>query len=166
MKTVISFFIVSTILISPSALDDVRKNILSINSLEQVDNFIELLQDDLSIESKGYLASMNFMKSHYTSSPFKKLKYFNIGKKSLDSLIDLNPNNIEIRYLRFMMQKKIPSFLGYNKHMDDDFNFIINGIENKSLPDSLNSLFLINLLRIDNLSELEKDKINLLLLKQ
>ena len=110
MKTIIILFISSAILISPSALDDVRENLFNINSLEQVDNFIERLQEDSSLESKGYIASMTFMKSHFTSSPLKKLKYFNVGKKSLNSLIELNPQNIEIRYLRFLMQKKVQVF--------------------------------------------------------
>ena len=148
---------------STSALEDVRKSIGKINSLEQAEEFIIRLKHDSSPESKGYAASMNFIKSQHVKFPLTKLKYFKKGRKALDNIININSQNVEIRYIRFLMQKQIPKFLGYNKHIDEDFKVIANGIEKDNLSNEIKSIILTNMLAVENLSTLEKEKINLLL---
>lgn len=163
MNYILSYSIVLLTLISPSALDEGRKTFAEINSIEQAEEFIISLQNDSSPEAMGYVASMNFMKSHFLKFPFTKLKYFKRGKKSLDNLINKNPKNVEIRYIRFLMQKQIPKFLGYNKHIDEDFKIITNGIEENTVSYEVKSIILTNMLNVENLSLSEKEKINLLL---
>jgi len=154
---------VFTILISTSALEDVRMNFFQVNSVDQADDYINKLQDDESLESKGYIASLNFIKSRFVKFPFTKMKYFKIGKKALDDLINENPKNVEIRYLRFLMQKQVPEFLGYYKNINEDFNVITIGIEKDNVSNEIKSNILTNMLAIENLSAPEKKKINQLL---
>ena len=145
---------------STPVLDDVRKSFFEINSIEQAEEYIKRLQNDSSPEAMGYAASMNFIKSHFVNFPFTKLKYFKRGKKALDDLIYGNPKNVEIRYIRFLMQKQIPKFLGYNKHMEEDFKAITNGIEENRVSNEVKYIILTNIQAVDNLSSLEKEKIN------
>lgn len=143
---------------SPS-IEEVRNQFPEISSEEQADDFIKQLNDDVSPEAKGYIAAMNFMKSRFVKSPFKKLKYFKIGKNILDEVILSHPENIEMRYIRYVMQKQTPEFLGYHENISEDFNTIINGIEESDLNHSFKLKILKNMLLVSNLSELEKNSL-------
>ena len=57
-----------------------------------------------------------------------KLFYFQKGKKILESSIKKNPNSVELRFLRYTIQKNLPRFLFYYNHMDKDLIFFINNI--------------------------------------
>ena len=98
-------------------LENVRAQFPNITSLDEANKFIEKLKDDGSPEAKGYKAAMILMKSRFVKGPFSKLKFFKQGKKILDKDISENPTSLEIRYIRYLMQKQIPDFLGYNKNI-------------------------------------------------
>ena len=149
-----------TFLSLETPLENVRSQFPNIESLEQANKYISILKDDTSPEAKGYMATMILMKSRYVKNPFSKLKYFKKGKKMLDNDIAENSTNIEIRYLRFLMQKKMPNFLGYNKNIIEDFNYISMNLLTSSLKNSIKIELLNNMLLVDNLNITEKNKIN------
>ena len=140
-----------------SSIDEVRTQFPNITSEEQADNFIKQLDGDTSLEAKGYVAAMNFMKSRFVKNPFSKFKYFKIGKNTLDEVIIRNPKNIEMRYIRYLMQKQIPEFLGYHENISEDFNTIIDQIEGSNLNQSFKFKILNNMLLVSNLTDNEKD---------
>jgi len=78
---------------------------------------------------KGYKACATIIMAEHTFNPSKKLSYFNKGKAELDKLVQSNNNNPELRFLRFTIQSNAPSFLGYNKAIDEDKSFLL-----KTLP--------------------------------
>ena len=47
-------------------------------------------------------------------TPFSKLSVFNEGKDDLEKAIQEDPDNVEIRFLRYTIQTNIPGFLNYN----------------------------------------------------
>ena len=106
--------IISLFLINPfaslSVLDDVREHFPNIESFKQANDFSIQLDKESNPESKAYNAAMYFMKSRYVKFPLTKYNYFKKGKKSLDLIIKENPTNIEIRYIRFLLQHEIPKF--------------------------------------------------------
>ncbi|WP_298287996.1 hypothetical protein [uncultured Lutibacter sp.] len=144
-------------------LESARQDFPNIMSLEQAKEHISLLESDDSPEAIGYTAAMILMKSRYVKGPFAKLKYFKQGKKLLDQDIVENPTSIEIRYIRFLMQKQIPDFLGYNKNIEEDFNIIFDKILNSNLSSSFKNKMLNTMLLVDDLTEIEKNKINQIL---
>ncbi|MFD1294433.1 hypothetical protein ACFQ5N_11355 [Lutibacter holmesii] len=141
---------------SPS-IDEVRKKFPDISSEEQADDFIIQLNADDSVEAKGYIAAMNFMKSRFVKNPFTKFKYFKIGKKELDEVILNNPKNVEMRYIRYLMQKQIPEFLGYHENISEDFNVIADLIESSTLNEVMKRKILKNMLLVSNLTIEEKN---------
>ena len=143
---------------SPS-IDEVRNQFPEISSEEQADDFIKQLNEDVSPEAKGYIAAMNFMKSRFVKNPFTKLKYFKIGKNTLDEVILSNPKNIEMRYIRYLMQKQIPEFLGYHENIREDFNTIVDEIEDSNLTHTFKLKMLNNMLLVTNLTEQEKNRL-------
>ena len=78
----------------------------------------------------AFYAAGNFFMEKHASNPLNKYSYFNKGKKMLEDAIKKEPNNIEIRLMRLIYQEKTPSFLGYNKNIESDRNFIIKNYKN------------------------------------
>ena len=146
-------------------LENVRDQFPYITSLDEANKFIEKLKNDSSPEAKGYTGAMILMKSRYIKGPFSKLKYFKQGKKILDNDINKNPEVIEIRYIRFLMQKQIPKFLGYNKNIEEDFNLISKKLLESDLNKNLKIKMLDTMLLVDDLSEINKNKIHQILNK-
>ncbi|WP_420581413.1 hypothetical protein [Reichenbachiella sp.] len=72
----------------------------------------------------GYCTMIHFLEAKNAFNPYKKLSSFNMGRKTLDSLILTNNENIELRYLRHSIQDRVPGFLGYNNELEDDKNFM------------------------------------------
>ncbi len=141
-------------------LESVRDQFPDITSLNEANKFIEKLKNDSSPEAKGYTAAMFLMKSRYIKGPFSKLKFFKHGKKILDNDINENPEVLEIRYIRFLMQKRIPNFLGYNKNIEEDFSVISAKLLESNLNKNLKLKMLDTMLLVDDLSEMNKNKIH------
>ena len=78
----------------------------------------------------AFYAVGSFFMAKHASNPLNKYSYFNKGKKLLEDAIKKEPNNIEIRLMRLIFQEKTPSFLGYNKNIESDRNFIIKNYKN------------------------------------
>lgn len=74
----------------------------------------------------GYKGSGTMVMAKHVFSPFSKLSYFKKGKEMLESAIDADDKNFELRFLRFTAQTHIPSFLGYNNDIEKDKEFILN----------------------------------------
>ncbi|WP_336665093.1 hypothetical protein [Elizabethkingia meningoseptica] len=91
------------------------------------DNMIKDLQQ-VSDETifLAYLGGFQTIWAKHASNPISKLKIFNRGKKNIESAIKMQPDNIEIRFIRLSVQKNAPSFLGYNKNIKEDQLFIEN----------------------------------------
>tara|TARA_B100001094_G_scaffold329963_1_gene393989 strand:+ start:2964 stop:3422 length:459 start_codon:yes stop_codon:yes gene_type:complete len=114
-------------------LQEIRDAYLSASdSQEKVKKLLQLCDND-NINRPiilAYKTVAEMMLISYYYNPFKKLEIFNDKSKHLDLIIKNNINNLEIRFLRYCLQKKSPSFLGYNKELDIDYKFILRNINN------------------------------------
>lgn len=144
------------VLNSSEGLEDLREKYFEIDTIEQADLFIYTLKEDFSIEAIGYTAALNFTKSKLYKFPLKKLKYFKRGKSMLDDVINDNPENLELRYLRYCIQKNVPEFLNYNNHIIEDLSLIKNEIVNSSILANIKSTILTNIISLNELSENDK----------
>ena len=57
-------------------------------------------------------------------SPISKWNTFKKGKGNIEQAIKIEPDNVELRFIRLSIQKNIPSFLGYKSNIDEDIEFI------------------------------------------
>ena len=146
-----------------SGLDTIRNDFPNINSLEQAERSLKELEKNEDITSKGYYAAMLFMKSKYVKFPLTKLKYFKKGKLLLDDLAFNHQNNIEIRYIRFLLQSEMPNFLGYNKNLEEDYLMIIEGVEPFNLNRNFKLKMLNNMLGSKNITDKKTQKIKQLI---
>lgn len=148
-----------------SVLDDVRNQFPKINSIEEADFHLKLLENEKSPESKAYYAAMLFMKAKYVKFPLSKYNYFKKGKSALDQLIQQNKSNVELRYLRFVFQNELPDFLNYHNYIEEDFSTIIKGMEKSDLNKEFKKKILKNMLLVKSITANQKNQIKLLLNK-
>ena len=73
-----------------------------------------------------YKGVAQMMEAKYAFGPIGKYQKFNAGKKLIEHAMTLDSTNLEMRYLRFTIQKSVPSFLGYNMNETTDKNFLIS----------------------------------------
>jgi hypothetical protein len=96
-----------------------------VNSLKA----LSLKQNNLGQPLKtAYFGAAEMVSAQYKLLPNKKIATFNNGKKILDQALKSDSLNVEIRYLRFTIQSNCPSFLGYNKNIESDKQFIIKNL--------------------------------------
>ncbi|MFM9944190.1 MAG: hypothetical protein ACKVQB_03060 [Bacteroidia bacterium] len=107
----------------------------------------------------GYKACAIMMMANHVINPYTKLSNFKKGKNLLEKCIVADSKNIELRFLRFSIQTKAPSFLGYTSAINKDKLFLINSVS--STTDSkLKELIVLFLKNSENLSEAEKLKLD------
>ena len=97
------------------------------------DNFGEKLYSinmDSSPLFKGYLGCYYFIKCKYVNNPADKLSFFKEGKRLLESAISEDPSSVELRLLRYSIQKKIPRVLLYYHSLEEDIIFVNENVIN------------------------------------
>ena len=76
----------------------------------------------------GYKAAISIALSKHLKSTKEKIAHFNSGKKLMESSIEKDIKNVELRFLRFTIQSNCPAALKYNKNLVPDKLFIIDNL--------------------------------------
>tara|TARA_R110001583_G_scaffold10179_8_gene47356 strand:- start:2726 stop:3223 length:498 start_codon:yes stop_codon:yes gene_type:complete len=160
---VLIVFLLFNLIYSTSNFEEVRNQFPVIDSLEETEKYLGFLKNEQDETSQAYFAAMLLMKSKYVKFPLTKLKYFKKGKLLLDDLAFNHQNNIEIRYIRFLLQSEMPNFLGYNNNLVEDYLIIIEDIYSYNLSNKFKLRMLNNMLVSKNISDQKAQKIKQLL---
>ncbi|MEO5912519.1 MAG: hypothetical protein ABIP95_16660 [Pelobium sp.] len=80
----------------------------------------------------AYLGSAEAIRAKHSWNPYHKMSFLNEGFKKLDAAVEKDPNQLEVRFLRFTLQHYVPDFLGHSKNIAQDKNKIINLLKNKN----------------------------------
>ncbi|MEJ7693739.1 hypothetical protein [Daejeonella sp.] len=72
----------------------------------------------------GYKGGATMLMAKHAFNPFSKLSYFKKGKGMLEKAIQVDNNNVELRFLRYTIQTNVPLFLGYNGDLVKDKQFL------------------------------------------
>ncbi|WP_353136873.1 hypothetical protein [Pseudopedobacter sp.] len=112
-------------------LEIIRKNYLtSVDDKALCDSMIQQLQQKKEHPVYlAYLGAYQAIWANHTLNPIAKLSTFNKGKRNIESAVIRAKNNVEVRLIRWSVQKNAPSFLNYHKDINNDEVFIA---ENKS----------------------------------
>jgi len=133
---IISFFLIIICNAQTNNLDQIRK--LYIESAKSEGNINKLISKCEEYKSKNnsiiyaYRTVADLMLIKYKYNPLYKLKLFTDYSRKLDLIVINNLNNIEIRFLRYCVQKKTPRLLGYNDNLERDYQFIMQNIDFQS----------------------------------
>ncbi len=77
----------------------------------------------------AYKGATKALAAKHASSMSSKLRYVKEACELLDLAASAYPSEIEIRYLRFAIEKNVPAFLGYNKHIQEDREKIVKALK-------------------------------------
>jgi len=140
MKNLIILIVAFSLNISNAqSMQDVRRLYLeSSNNYSKLDSLNNLLVKNKNKNNvlSAYYGVNLLLKSKYFKNPFKKINFFEKGKKIIEDAITKEPSNIEIVLIRYSAQKNSPPFLMYKQELEDDYEFIIaniNSVKDKKL---------------------------------
>lgn len=114
-------------------MSQVRSYYGNIQSEKELNGFIRLLESFKCNLARPYEASATMQKAQFAFAPWTKYKYFLKGKKMLEDFIRENPDNVDGRYVRFLVQSHAPFFLGYNSNLQEDARVIRDNIDQQEL---------------------------------
>jgi hypothetical protein len=100
-----------------------------------VDSQINLLQSGPGGKYEAFEGALSMKKAGFIGPAHTKIRLFRDGHKMLESAIRKDSTNAEYRFLRLIIQEHAPPFLGYNKDMEKDSEYIREMF--KSLPEDL-----------------------------
>lgn len=137
-------------------LHDVRKDFnKGVKDETLCKRYLKILQTNAkSPLEKGYEAAFHMFMAKHTSNPFKKMGYFKDGKKLLESQVKLDPNNIELRFIRLSIQYHIPDFLGYKENIKEDKEYLVANLH--KLKDDKTKDIIYNYLKGANMYNAEE----------
>jgi hypothetical protein len=93
---------------------------------EAGDKFYELLRDYQGQDALvlGYKGAAEAIRAR-DASMLNKLTYVQQAARTFEQAVALDPDNAEVRFLRFSVESNLPAFLGLSKHVDEDKAFLL-----------------------------------------
>lgn len=131
--SILCFILLFFQIITPNYVVEYHK----INNKEAELNFIETYSKSNQISIKAYVVSLEMKQAEYKLLPWQKLKIFNKGKQQLEKLINENNKNADLRYVRLVIQEKLPKALNYNSDIKEDKQFLNELLKIKDRTDYL-----------------------------
>ncbi|MCG8575296.1 MAG: hypothetical protein MI810_10460 [Flavobacteriales bacterium] len=131
MKLLIAFFL----LLAPTEdkMTEIRDLFSRAAEDEQANRDLMSMTDGYTLEYSpimfAYHAGAVMTWANHTLSPITKCKYFYDGAADLEDAIEYEPDNVEMRFIRFCVQDGSPSYLGYNGQVDEDKAYVLKHID-------------------------------------
>ncbi|HLU86785.1 MAG TPA: hypothetical protein VKZ44_03450 [Taishania sp.] len=85
-----------------------------------------------SDEKRAYYGAILMKSADFQKTPGEKLKKFKQGKELLESVIASNPNQVEYRFLRLMVQENAPKIVKYDQNIEEDCKLIKSNLSKVS----------------------------------
>lgn len=76
-----------------------------------------------------YKGAAEMMQAKYGFNPVNKFIRFKTGKKLIEDAVKKEPENLEIRFLRFTIQTNLPAFLNYNNDIKEDRAYLLANLK-------------------------------------
>jgi len=87
---------------------------------------------DKSALITAYSGTLEALKAKHSWSPYNKIRYVKASLKTLKKAIDMDRENMEIRFIRFSIEHYTPGFLGFSKDLDTDRKELIKHYKNRN----------------------------------
>lgn len=136
MKIVTLVLLALTIIPSSFAQDlslpDIRKQyVQGAENEETAEKLLKALKAADTPVTLAYKGAAQAVMAKYATLPSKKYSLAKKGLEMIDNAIAKDPENIEIRYLRFTIQENVPGFLGLSGDMDKDKAVIVKNVSKR-----------------------------------
>jgi hypothetical protein len=123
----------------PETVNQIRKlfyeAVESEAKLEELENFFSKNFTDKALiyhpALLAYTGAIDALKAKHAFNPFTKFSKVISSLNTLERAVNREPNNLEIRFIRFSILHNLPGFLGYGKERNDDIIVIVTQLANK-----------------------------------
>lgn len=121
---ILLIFLASSVKLKP--LDLIRNTYKkALKEEESVKELKELTKNQPDALYKAYFAMALAFEARESSWVTTKMRLAKDAYAQLNDAVKSNPNNYEIRYLRFSFSCEVPSLLGLNEHIASDKNYLL-----------------------------------------
>ncbi|KAA9325621.1 hypothetical protein [Adhaeribacter soli] len=76
----------------------------------------------------GFKAASEAVMAKYAWSPYAKLKHLKNSAAIFDQAVKLDPDNAEIRFLRYTVEYYVPRYLNLSNNVEEDRRIILNSL--------------------------------------
>lgn len=113
---------------SNSAIDLRNQFVEACRDEKKADQFFKTLQTHQSTDIiiQGYSGAAETILAKFRNNPINKYRCCKNGLERLNLAITKSPRLLELRYLRFILEYNLPSFLNLSGHMEDDKSTILH----------------------------------------
>lgn len=73
----------------------------------------------------AYIGSLEALKAKHALNPYYKIQYLKAADQTMRKAVKADPDNLEIRFLRYSYQYYVPEFLGYSEEKKEDVAVIV-----------------------------------------
>lgn len=139
MKFLIAFICSLTLLFN-NEIDWFRNNFQSAKNFKAEASAFYLKSESITSSDPillGYKAAGKMLQSKFEKNKQLKKDLFKEGATTLNDLIEDNPKNIELRFIRLAVQQNTPAILKYNGNINDDKQFILSNYKNAHVKQQL-----------------------------
>jgi len=77
----------------------------------------------------AYVGSLEALRAKHALNPYYKIQYLKEADQTMRKAVKADPQNIEIRFLRYSYQYYVPEFLGYSEEKPEDVAVIVAQIK-------------------------------------
>ena len=117
-------FLTMSLILSPTTIKEVVEEFHALKTKESEVLFVEKYTLSSRPSILGYVCAIEMKQAQYNYNPISKIKIFKQTKEKLDSLIQSNPSNVHLRYVRLLLQETLPGILGYDSNIEEDKIFL------------------------------------------
>lgn len=134
--------LISIFSLGQSTIHEARKNItIAVEDQKICNDMISRLQSPKNSTEKAYLGAYYTISAKHQFLPTSKLNHFNKGKKLLEKAVSEDPNTLENRYLRLLIQTQSPKFLGFHNAIETDQKYLCQNFKSMQNTDLKNKTY-------------------------
>ena len=126
MSNILKIIILSIIFFGLMPVDNRFYDLLSSADLKNIEAGIqEFRSAKTDSQRNAYLGTLLMKSAGLKNIPAEKLKVFKEGHKLLENEILRFPDQVEYRFLRFIIQESAPKIVKYNNNIQEDKKIIL-----------------------------------------
>ena len=101
----------------------------AVNNSNSADELVSTTKGSATALGTAYHAMGQALQAKHGWNPATKLSLAKSAAKGFDKAVGIDANDVEVRFLRFSFQSKLPSVVSITKHTGYDKSFILKTIK-------------------------------------
>jgi hypothetical protein len=111
--------------------------VMDTGNVAAIDAEVDVVKASGVAAKDGYEGALLMRKAGKVALPAQKLKFFKAGRIKLETAIQADADNTELRFLRLAIEEHAPKIVKYKSDIEKDKAFILKNY--KTLPESVQS---------------------------